>query len=684
MFTRRREQLLKSAAAREAAGGPADEDWDNVVLLLNQQNVDAKQNQSFDDESTSNHTITAVGDATQGTFSPFSPNGWSLYKDTSGFLSVTHDASLDVSSSEFTFEFWVFPTEDYKLGDGLLSKRLNGGVASGVLVYFASVGLTPSLLVSFNGSTWSVNSASTESLVLGEWNHVAVCRSGDDFLLFINGVEGVNQTRVGVTVHASSANLVLGAYANIGGICDPSFFSDFRVVIGSTVYTTDFTPPTAPLTAVTNTQLLTLQDNRLIDNSGQDQTVAFSGSNCALVPHSPFPSTVPWSAATHGGSLYGDGTGDWASVATSSDFAFGGTGEFGIQFWVYPTVTPTNYDCPLSRWDTSNDDAWLFFLFADGRVQFWVYDFNSGAAFLSSGAGALITDAWNHINVSRLGATSWELHVNGVRVATASNDLTITDANSQTVKIGTQGLVTTRAFVGYISGLQIDSGGAIFSGATITLPTSPPTVSGNTVLLCNFTNAGIYDASAKHNITLTGNTQTDTGVVKFAGASIELDGTSDTAATTATELLGLGPAYTVEFWVYLDTLRNEARFFRYISGGVTYGAIEAGGGAGGSNTDFRIAQFGSGERLTAFGALSTGTWIHVAVTYDGTTSTLWMNGTSADTYIGNVFPGASAQIILGDANSIDGRIEDFRVTAGVQRYTAAFTPPGNSFPIRGA
>jgi len=670
--------LISMAALKPAGATFTDEYWEKVVLLLNQQNVDAQQNQSFDDESTSNHTITTNGDATQGTFSPFSPNGWSLYKDTSGFLSVTHDASLDVSSSEFTFEFWVFPTEDYKVGDGLLSKRLNGGVVSGVLVYFASAGLTPSLLVSVNGSTWSINTASTESLVLKEWNHVAVCRSGDDFLLFINGVEGVNATRVGVTVHASSANLVLGANSNSSGNCDPSFFSDFRVVIGSTVYTTGFTPPTAPLTAVTNTQLLTLQDNRLIDNSGQDQTVAFSGSNCALVPHSLFPSTVPWTAADHGGSGYFDGTGDYLSIADNADFTQ--NTDYTFDAWVYPTAQGGNGAASHTVYSHHNaatnqrsfevrqrPAGWYVALSTDGLAQTTI-----------DGTSTPILNAWTHIRVTYDGTTH-RIYINGVH----EDGVVLGSLHNTTepVLIGDGG---ADPFQGYISSVRLIVGTALTTGTgSFTPPTAPPTAVTDTKLLVNFTNAGIYDASAKHNITLTGNTQTDTGVVKFAGASIELDGTSDTAATPATELLGLGAAYTVEFWTYLDSLANEARFFRYISGGITYGAIEGGGGAGGSNADLQIQQFGSGVRLNGSGALSTGTWIHVAVTYDGTTSTLWMNGTSADTYIGNVFPGVSAQIILGDANSIDGRIEDFRLTAGVQRYTAAFTPPDRSFPKSG-
>ena len=45
---------------------------------------------------------------------------------------------------------------------------------------------------------------------------------------------------------------------------------DMRVVNGTAVYTSNFTPPTAPLTKVTNTKLLNFTNAAIIDSTGKN------------------------------------------------------------------------------------------------------------------------------------------------------------------------------------------------------------------------------------------------------------------------------------------------------------------------------------------------------------------------------------------------------------------------------
>ena len=56
------------------------------------------------------------------------------------------------------------------------------------------------------------------------------------------------------------------------------FLSDVRLVKGTAIYTTNFTPPTEKLTAVTGTSLLTCQSNRFIDNSTNAYTITVNGN----------------------------------------------------------------------------------------------------------------------------------------------------------------------------------------------------------------------------------------------------------------------------------------------------------------------------------------------------------------------------------------------------------------------
>jgi len=56
---------------------PPDQYFEQTTLLLPGNGTNGAQNNTFIDASTNNFTITRNGNTTQGTFSPFSPTGWS-------------------------------------------------------------------------------------------------------------------------------------------------------------------------------------------------------------------------------------------------------------------------------------------------------------------------------------------------------------------------------------------------------------------------------------------------------------------------------------------------------------------------------------------------------------------------------------------------------------------------------
>ena len=115
--------------------------------------------------------------------------------------------------------------------------------------------------------------------MLNQWTHVAVSRAGTSLRLFINGLLESTVT--------NSTNFSQTAAARIGrgrGTSTNYFWgriSNFRLVIGTAVYTAAFTPPQAILPAVTNTQLLlnvTDSPNFIRDNSINQVTLTNNGT----------------------------------------------------------------------------------------------------------------------------------------------------------------------------------------------------------------------------------------------------------------------------------------------------------------------------------------------------------------------------------------------------------------------
>jgi hypothetical protein len=194
--------------------------------------------------------------------------------------------------------------------------------------------------------------------------------------------------------------------------------SNYRFVKGTAVYTSNFTPPTAPLTAITNTSLLTCQSNRFIDNSPNNFAITVSG-NTAINPTNPF--TVPSSVAVN--NFYStsfDGAGDYLTTTlTNLNYAFG-TGDFTIEFWLYVNVLPTN-PASAQLFDTrpaSTNGAYpLIYLENDGTIRLWV----SSANRITSLAISTIT--WYHVAVCR-SSGSTKMFINGTQAGSTYTDST--------------------------------------------------------------------------------------------------------------------------------------------------------------------------------------------------------------------------------------------------------------------
>ena len=164
---------------------------------------------------------------------------------------------------------------------------------------------------------------------------------------------------------------------------------------------------------------------------------------------------------------------------------------------------------------------------------------------------------------------------------------------------------------------------------------------------------------------------------QFGTAALSSTTASADVTYTASTDFNLPLVYTIEFWIYLDALPGASV---YIAGSSVsrYLTITSAG---------QLSAVGWNG--TGFGActLSTGVWQHYAQTRDGDGTNrnfldgvLLGSGTDSGTSLG-----AIAFQLLGiparsDLASFQGKIDDFRWTQGVARYTADFDVPTSAFP----
>lgn len=177
---------------------------------------------------------------------------------------------------------------------------------------------------------------------------------------------------------------------------------------------------------------------------------------------------------------------------------------------------------------------------------------------------------------------------------------------------------------------------------------------------------------------------------RFGGSSAYFDGTDDALRVSSSQCR-LSSSYTVETWFYLNSYgvatHGSGIFFNGTTTSdlnrVALSVLPNGGmtaaGFGGSATPIWVA-------ASSAGLVSLNTWTHVAVASDGTTVRLFINGAlaaSAATSVISTLPNTFHVGLYRSGSALrylNGYIDDFRITQGIARYTANFTPPG-SHPV---
>ena len=666
-----------------STGANADPYFNYTTLLLSTTATNGQQNNTFQDSSTNNFTITrnpATGPnaPTQGTFSPFSQTGWGNYFNGSSYLSagttLFNYTTGNASTTTFTIEAFIYlnsyqSTATVYYNPCIISKGdvyLNLGVnGSGNLIFYH-----------YDGTVRSITGSSV--IPLATWTYVAVTVTGGTATLYVNSTSVGSGTWYGIQAAGQNTTSLIGrASTNASSLYFNGYISNLRV---STVARTIATPTTA-YTNDANTALLTAQSNRFIDNSSSPITLTVTGTP-SVVPFSPFNPTSAWSASTVGGSGYFDGNGDYLTAPSNAAFAVGSV--FTIEFWLYPISAGAN-------------PVYIYLNETTGSLQFGLNSGNlavaaAGIAWRLIGSKGPVTNAWNHCVLVRsgTGANQTSIFLNGERIANG----TVTDAwttNVQAIIQSTQG--ASYLTTGYMSGVRIVKGTAVYDPTltSLTVPTAPLTAITNTSLLLNFTNAGIYDATSKNDLETVGDAQISNAITpKWGSTSIKFDGTGDYLQApyqTLSADFGTGQ-FTIELWVYFSSSVSTTQMF--VSSNYN-AATGAGGWAFLRRGDNNTIVFTQGANV-AYGKTwspSLNTWYHCAVTRDSSNNLrIFVDGTqvgSTDASVTASINGATSLLIGTNQISpfpLTGYIQDLRITKGYARYTANFTPPTAAFPVQ--
>ena len=633
---------------------------------------------NFLDSSSNNVALNATGTPMQGPFTPFSPSWSTYFNGSTDYIKLpANNASFIFGTGDFTIEAWVNFTNNSNLAMVYDGGRLGGQI------------LTPVIsLVAAGDARFAFVGGSAGNLILGTtvtkngvWYHVAVSRVSGISKLFVNGVqEGSAYTDT--NNYISTGNPAIGAsgFTFISTYMLNGYISNVRVIKGTGLYTSNFIPSSTSLAIVTNTQLLCCKSNGFVDNSANNFALTVTGTP-QVAPQSPF-AKVDYIPATHGGSLYFNGTTDYINLPTNSAWAFG-TNDFTIEFWFnVASITPAS--CLLaSRPTTANLTSYdITIQPTTGQIGF-----NGSVNWVNSAAGAIVANTWYHLAVTRAG-TSLKLFINGVPVSTATNSSNFTSTDT---RVG--GYVSnasfTNAFKGYISNLRIIKGTAIYP-PTVTVPASqlPDTVVGDqfynyNAALLHFegTNGSttILDQTGKSSPAVVGSVALSTAQSKFGTASLFCNNVvgSYVNLTTFPTLGNL--TFTIECWVYPTGTYNRGGSGPQIFGlnmAASGYALQLGFVANTYtiNLAWTLNNTAYDGNLTGT-TLTANTWSHVALVRTSSSITVFVNGVASITSgaLGASALYAGTSNTLGNSNAGGnpwlGYIDDFRSTVGIARYS---------------
>ena len=216
---------------------------------------------------------------------PF-PANWSNYFDGAGdYLRVGYSSAFDLSSGDFTIEGWFY-SNSFSAPFNVIAKD-----TAGQNFDWAILITSPTTIIWYTAGTAQNLTATVPAMSVGAWYHVAYVRSSGTNRIYLNGVSYAQNT-MSIT-NASQVAVTIGC----NGQNSPQNFingyiSNLRLVKGTAVYTSNFTPPTTPLTAIPNTVLLTCQSSSFTDFSSNNFTVTPNGNVSARF-YGPFAGPVP-------------------------------------------------------------------------------------------------------------------------------------------------------------------------------------------------------------------------------------------------------------------------------------------------------------------------------------------------------------------------------------------------------
>jgi len=402
-------------------------------------------------------------------------------------------------------------------------------------------------------------------------------------------------------------------------------------------------------------------NNFFIDSSSNNFDITRNGNVC-IGSNSPF--------SPNGWAGYFPIT---SSLQVPAAASISGTADFTLEFWINPTPFTAAYQVIFAN-DTSG--GFSSSINTNGTITF-------GRSLIgtdSTTSTSVAFNKWNHVAFVKIGSTI-TIYINGTAGAVASNSYSWA---AGIIRIGTDGGGSALPFNGYLSNFRIVKGTGVYTGAFAPQTYPLVAIAGTSVLTLQSnrfkdvsTNAYAITVNGAVSIQNVSPFPSTPYALATHSTSLYFDGNGDYCSTNMSINWSTYGVYTLEFYVYLNSLAGVNQTF-FSNGGTGYTNFYIYGTGSASPGAIALGINGVNEIKSANGVITANQWHHVAFQYDGTNTKIYVNGILVASAVTAVYANNSSTVTLGNGLGgsfyLNGYMSGIRLTKSII-YPTAFTPP---------
>ena len=415
----------------------------------------------------------------------FETTGSVQFDGSGDYLKVAGSETISAGTGNFTIEGWLYKNAADN-GYFFDCRPSTGASAGNPGIY-----ITDTTLKFFVVDTSSHIETEIE---LNKWVHIALTKESGVYKLWIDGsLKGIHTNSTSVDL-VTTTSPILGTRSTLDDTYTLNgFISNFRIVNGKALYTSNFKPPMRELEVIQGTVVLACQSktDASLEKTGKTITAGGNAVASELTPGilTPVPKDGAGSAIT--GSV--EFTGSSRLEVRSPDFAMGDS-DLTMECWFYNGVDTITHLVQIdveggaTNFSLATRDA------AAGDVRFLVRnDSSSNLSDLIAGAPRAKINMWHHL-AGTIEGTTTRLFLNGVLIKSGTISGTRTHTGDKLTLGANEG---NRYLKGYLSNVRIVRGTALYTKDFIPPTRELKNVPGTVLLACQDPDSPFTEATGK-------------------------------------------------------------------------------------------------------------------------------------------------------------------------------------------